>query len=356
MDTQGDSEATREAGRDEAGAGEDLLAFDVTAAEAGERLDAFLAARLEGISRTSVKRLVEDGDVLVSGRASKPSFKLRGGERVEVELPAPPAVELVPEAIPLDVVFEDDDLVVVNKPAGMVVHPAAGVHSGTLANALAHRFHESEISNLESEISNPESEISHQLRLRPGIVHRLDRDTSGLIVVAKNARAHEHLSEQFRARDVHKSYAALVHGRVREEAGRIEQPVGRDPRNRTRMAVVARGGRDALTLWRVRRTYDRFTLLDVKIKTGRTHQIRVHLAHIKHPVVGDSVYGGGRDSQIQLPALRARLAALGRQFLHAARLAFNHPRTGERLLFEAPLPPELQVFLDVLEEQAGGES
>ncbi|HYN86780.1 MAG TPA: RluA family pseudouridine synthase [Pyrinomonadaceae bacterium] len=354
METHGDSEATHGAGRDDAG--EDFFAFDVTAAEAGERLDAFLAARLEGVSRTAVKRLVEDGDVLVGGRASKPSFKLRGGERVEVELPAPPAVELAPEDIPLDIVFEDDELVVVNKPAGMVVHPAAGVHAGTLANALAFRFRDSRISNLESGISNQRPAARNPQSLRPGLVLRRDRDTSGLIVVAKTARAHEHLSDQFRAREVHKAYAALVHGRVREEAGRVEEPVGRDPRNRTRMAVVARGGRDALTLWRVRRTYDRFTLLDVRIKTGRTHQIRVHLAHVKHPVVGDATYGGGRDSQIQQPRLRARVAALGRQFLHAARLAFNHPRTAERLLFEAPLPPELQTFLDALEEPAGGES
>ncbi|HEX5708278.1 MAG TPA: RluA family pseudouridine synthase [Pyrinomonadaceae bacterium] len=352
------------------GGGEDLLAFEVTEAEAGERLDAFLAARLEGVSRTTVKRLIEDADVLVDGRASKPSLKLRGGERVEVETPAPPALELAPEEIALDIVYEDEELVVVNKPAGMVVHPAAGVQTGTLANALAYRFQEARISNSKSEISNPESrisnpesrisnlesqisnlksEISNQQSLRPGIVHRLDRDTSGLIVVAKTSRAHELLSEQFRAREVFKLYVALVHGRVREEAGRIEEPVGRDPRQRTRMAVVARGGREAVSLWRVRRTYDRFTLLDVRIKTGRTHQIRVHLAWLKHPVVGDATYGGGRDSQIQPPRLRARVAALGRQFLHAARLAFNHPRTGERLIFDAPLPVDLQSFLDDLE-------
>ncbi len=333
--------------------GDELLAFEVAAGEAGERLDAFLAARLEGVSRTTVKRLVEEGDVLLDGRASKPSYKLRGGERVEVELSAPTALELAPEEIALDIVYEDDELVVVNKPAGMVVHPAAGVHSGTLANALAHRFQvsnpESRIPNLKSQISNLESEIPHQQTMRPGIVHRLDRDTSGLIVVAKSARSHESLSEQFRAREVYKSYVALAHGRVREEAGRVEQPLGRDPRNRTRMAVVARGGREALSLWRVRRRYERFTLLGVRIKTGRTHQIRVHLAWLKHPVVGDAVYNGGRDAQLQDPRLRARVAALGRQFLHAERLAFRHPQTGERLLFEAPLPADLQSFLDELE-------
>src|SRR5438105_7116078 len=298
------------------------LAFEIAEEDAGARLDAFLAARVRGVSRTALKRAVEDGDVLVGGRAAKPSHRLRAGERVEVELPAPPASELTPEDIPLDIAYEDEDVVVVNKPAGMVVHPAAGVNSGTLANALAFHF----------------KQLSEQAgALRPGIVHRLDRDTSGLVVVAKTAQAHENLSEQFRARTVFKSYVALVHGVVREEKGRIEQPVARDPRNRTRMAVV-RGGRAALSLWRVRRRFERFTLLDVEIKTGRTHQIRVHLAWMKHPVVGDETYGGGRDKTVPDPRLRAAIAALGRQFLHAERLGFRHPRTGEWLSFTAPLP------------------
>lgn len=308
------------------------LAFEVSELEAGARLDAFLAARVEGASRTALKRAIEDGDVLVGGRAAKPSHKLKAGERVEVELPAPPPTELTPEEIPLEIVHEDADVVVVNKPAGMVVHPAAGVHSGTLANALA--FHFKQLSESAG-------------ALRPGIVHRLDRDTSGLVVVAKTAQAHENLAEQFRARTVFKSYVALVHGVVREEKGRIEQPLARDPRNRTRMAVV-RGGRAALSLWRVRGRYARFTLLDVEIKTGRTHQIRVHLAWMKHPVVGDETYGGGRDKTVTDPALRSAVNALDRQFLHAARLGFQHPRTGEWLSFTAPLPRELQNFLDAI--------
>ena len=338
------------------------LAFEASEEDAGARLDAFLAARVEGVSRTALKRAIEDGDVLVGGRAAKPSHKLRAGERVEVELPAPPPTELTPEEIPLDIVYEDEEVVVVNKPAGMVVHPAAGVHSGTLANALAFRFrnadfglrieeqggsHPSPSNEAIIRTTNPHSAIRNPPSLRPGLVHRLDRDTSGLVVVAKTARAHENLSDQFRARTVFKSYAALVHGVVKEEKGRVEQPLARDPRNRTRMAVV-RGGRAALSLWRVRRRFARFTLLDVEIKTGRTHQIRVHLAWMKHPVVGDETYGGGRDKTVPDPALRAAIAALGRQFLHAERLGFRHPRTGEWLSFTAPLPRELADFLDAI--------
>jgi 23S rRNA pseudouridine1911/1915/1917 synthase len=311
------------------------LAFDVSAEDAGARLDAYLAARVGGVSRSTLKRVIDDGEVLVGGRAAKPSLKLKGGEHVEVELPAPPPSDVEPEEIPLDIIHEDGEVVVVNKPSGLVVHPAAGVPSGTLANALAFHF----------------GRLAGGGSLRPGIVHRLDRDTSGVIVVAKTARAHESLSDQFRARTVFKSYAALAHGVTREEKGKVEEPLARDPRNRTRMAVV-RGGRAAVSLWRVRRRYARFTLLDVQIKTGRTHQIRVHLAWLKHPVVGDETYGGGRDKTLPDPLLRARVAALGRQFLHAERLGFHHPSTGEWLAFTAPLPPELSDFLEVLEAGA----
>lgn len=311
----------------------EALTFEVSEAEAGARLDAFLAARLSGVSRTAVKRAVEDGDVLVGGRASKPSYKLRAGEVVEAEIPPPVPPELLtPEDIPFETVYEDEDVLVVNKPAGMVVHPAAGVRTGTLANALAHRF-----------LQLPGDAAA----LRPGIVHRLDRDTSGLLVVAKTAAAHENLSDQFRARTVFKSYTALVHGLMKEDRGKIEEPLARDPRNRTRMAVV-RGGRSALTLWRARQRFSRFTLLEVEIKTGRTHQIRVHLAWLKHPVVGDETYSEGRDRNIQDPALRAALASLKRQFLHAARLGFHHPRTGEWMSFNSPLPEDLAAFLEKL--------
>jgi 23S rRNA pseudouridine1911/1915/1917 synthase len=313
-----------------------ILTFRVAETDAGTRLDAYLVARISDWSRSRIQRLIEDGDVLVSGRTAKPSYKLRARDEIEAELTPPASAEFTPENIPLEIVYEDDDLVVVNKPAGMVVHPAAGISAGTLANALA--FHFRQLS-------------THAGRARPGIVHRLDRDTSGLIVVAKTESAHENLADQFRARLVFKSYVALVHGRVQDESGSIDQAIARDPRNRTRMAVV-RAGRPSLSLYRVRRRFDRFTLLDVEIKTGRTHQIRVHLQWLKHPVVGDAVYGDGRDKTVQDVRVRSTINALNRQFLHAEKLGFHHPRTNEGLRFTAPLPKELAGLLDELERSA----
>ena len=294
---------------------------------AGLRLDAFLASQIEGWSRARLQKLIENEDVLVNGKPSKSSYKLREGDDLEIELTAAPATDFAPENIPIDVVYEDDTLVVVNKPAGLVVHPAAGTPSGTLANALAFHFQQLPARGV-----------------RPGIVHRLDRDTSGVIVVAKTEAALENLSDQFRDRTVFKSYVALVHGRMSPDSGKIDQPLARDRSNRTRMAVV-RGGRNALTLYRVRRSFDRFTLLDVELKTGRTHQIRVHLAWLKHPVVGDETYGGGRDNTIQDPKLRAHVRNLKRHFLHAEKLSFTHPKTGEVVKFESPLPAELSALL-----------
>ena len=301
---------------------------------AGVRLDAYLASQIEGWSRARLQRLIENEDVLVNGRVAKPSYKLREHDEIEVELIAPPTDRFEPENIPIDIVYEDATLVVVNKPAGLVVHPSAGTPSGTLANALAYHFQQL-----------PDSGAG----VRPGIVHRLDRDTSGLLVVAKTEAALENLSDQFRDRTVFKSYVALVHGRVLQTSGRIDQPLARDPSNRTRMAVV-RGGRNALTLYRVRRSFQRFTLLDVELKTGRTHQIRVHLAWLKHPVVGDETYGGGRDNTIQDARLRARIRNLNRHFLHAEKLGFTHPTTGEFVKFESPLPAELSELLLAADE------
>ena len=311
--------------------GSDSVLSVVSKEHTGERLDAFLASQIAGWSRARLQRLIENQDVLVNGKVAKSSYKLREADEVEVELVAPPTDVVTPENIPLEIVHEDDTLVVVNKPAGLVVHPAAGTPSGTLANALAYHFQQ-----------------LPGTRVRPGIVHRLDRGTSGLLVVAKTEAALENLSDQFRDRSVYKSYVALVHGRVLSNTGKIDQPLARDRTNRTRMAVV-RGGRNALTLYRVRRVFDRFTLLDVELKTGRTHQIRVHLAWIKHPVVGDETYGGGRDNTIQDPRLRARIRALNRHFLHAEKLGFKHPKTGEFVKFEAPLPPELSELATALE-------
>jgi 23S rRNA pseudouridine1911/1915/1917 synthase len=309
------------------------LIFQVHEADTDTRLDTYLAARIEDWSRSRLQRLIDDGDVLVNGHTVKPSYKLKTKDEIEVELTPPPSANFTPENIPLEVIFEDDDLIVVNKPAGLVVHPAAGINSGTLANALAYHF--TQLSSLAGTV-------------RPGLVHRLDKDTSGLLVVAKKEDVHEKLAEQFRAREVFKSYIALVHGVVKENSGTIDQPLARDPRNRTRMAVV-RGGRPALSLYRVRRQYNRVSLLDVEIRTGRTHQIRVHLARLKHPVVRDDVYGGGRDNSVQDPKLRAAIRKLGRQFLHAEQLGFRHPRNDEPMRFSAPLPQELAAFLDGLE-------
>ena len=307
------------------------VSFQISESDAGARLDAYLAAHIVGWSRARLQRLIESGDVLVNGKWAKASYKVAANDEIEVELVSAPAA-FAPENIPLEIIFEDDHLIVINKPAGLVVHPAAGVHSGTLANALAHHF----------------QQLSNAGSVRPGIVHRLDKDTSGLLVAAKTEAAHGHLADQFRAREVFKSYVALVYGVVRQPSGRIEQPIARDPRNRTRMAVVP-GGRGAVSLYTVRRSYDSFTLLDVELQTGRTHQIRVHLSWLRHPVVGDELYAGGRDNNVQNVQLRAQIRKLQRQFLHAEQLGFKHPATGAPMKFTAPLPPELTRLLSELE-------
>lgn len=308
--------------------------FVVSSDEEGVRLDTFLASQIEGWSRARLQQLIADEEVLVNGKPSKASHKLRVKDEIEVELVASPAEAFEPEDLPLEVVYEDEALIVVNKPAGLVVHPAAGIHSGTLANALAYHF---------DQLSTKGGNI------RPGIVHRIDKDTSGLLVVAKTELAHEKLADQFRDRTVFKSYLALVHGVLERETGRIDQPLARDPRNRTRMAII-RGGRSALSLYRIQRRFERFTLLNVEIKTGRTHQIRVHLASLKHPVVGDDLYGGGRDNTVRDNKLRVEIRKLGRQFLHAAELGIVHPVSGEQMRFQAPLPAELKYLLDLLEK------
>jgi 23S rRNA pseudouridine1911/1915/1917 synthase len=320
---------------DEASPDNETVALTVGEADAGVRLDAYLATHIDGWSRARLQRLIEAGDVLVNGNLAKASYKVSASDEVEVELTPPPASNFTPENIPLEIIFEDNDVIVINKPAGLVVHPAAGINSGTLANALAYHF----------------QQLANSGSIRPGIVHRLDKDTSGLLVAAKTEAAHQDLSDQFRAREVFKSYIALVYGVVKQESGRIEQPIARDPRNRTRMAIVP-GGRGALSLYKVRRSYDSFTLLDVELKTGRTHQIRVHLSWLKHPVVGDELYGGGRDNNVQDVQLRARIRKLNRQFLHAEQLGFHHPQTGEQMRFVAPLPVELAALLEELETRS----
>lgn len=300
--------------------------YTVSGAHAQARLDVYLAARL-GCSRTRAQQAIEAGDVLVNGRTARPSHRLRAGDRVEAELTGVAAATAIAgEELPLAVIFEDEDLVVVDKAAGMVVHPAGDITGGTLANALVHRWGG-----------------------EPGLVHRLDRDTSGLMVVARTAAAQEHLTGQFRRREVSKHYVALVYGRVAAASGTIAEPIGRDRRNRLKMVCCAPGeGREALTRYTVRAQWPEFALLDVEILTGRTHQIRVHCAHLGHPVVADEMYGKGRAAQVRSPAHRAAIAALGRQFLHAARLAFEHPRTGAAMVFASPLPPELDALVAAL--------
>jgi 23S rRNA pseudouridine1911/1915/1917 synthase len=294
--------------------------------DAGKRLDQMLHERLPQFSRSRIQEWIKGGRVLVDGAPERPSRVVRGAEVIELEPAQPPPLHAAPEDIPLAVLYEDDDLVAVDKPAGMVVHAGAGVHSGTLVNALLHRF------EALSGVGGP---------LRPGIVHRLDRYTSGVLLVAKNDAAHRHLAAQFSGRRVEKVYLALVHGRVLRESGRIERPIARDPVHRTRMTARLAEGRAAWSEYRVLRRFARFTFLEVRIGTGRTHQIRVHLASIGHPVAGDALYGA--------PARVEGAPPLGRYFLHAHRIRFRRPSTGEEIVVEAPLPAALAEWMEALE-------
>ena len=336
--------------------------FDVPPDAAGRRLDQFVAGSLggEGVSRSRVQLLLDQGDVLVNGKREKASFRLRGGEQIAIcGEPHPAPLKATPEDIPLDVVFEDADLAVVNKPAGMMVHAGAGQSpgarsEGTLVNALLHRF---------KALSSTGGE------LRPGIVHRLDKDTSGLIVVAKNDRAHAALGAMFAGRRMKKTYIALVQGAVERNRGTITAGVSRDPVRRTRMtAKPSDNARSAVSHYEVLRQlatrFGKFTLVKVRIETGRTHQIRVHMASIGHPVVGDTLYGGAGQltDQMATQAATSRAARkraqpevlrLGRNFLHAASLEFEHPLTRKNLQLEAPLPKELVAFLERLEGAPG---
>jgi 23S rRNA pseudouridine1911/1915/1917 synthase len=289
---------------------------ELVADRAGERLDVFVARLLPELTRSRVRRLVDDGLVAVPGQRAKASLRLEPGQRVSVEVPPAVALDAQPEAIPLDVIFEDEDLLAVNKPAGMTVHPSPGHASSTLVNAiLAHCRDLSGIGGV----------------LRPGIVHRLDRDTSGVILVAKNDAAHQALAKQLKDRTVEKTYVALVEGTPKPAEGVIDAPIARDPQRRQRMAVVA-GGRASVTAYRVVERFKGTSLVEARPKTGRTHQIRVHLAAIGHPIVGDRVYG--KASPI-----------VGRQFLHARSIVFAHPRTGERMELQARLAPDLAEAL-----------
>lgn len=297
--------------------------LSIQADEAGVRLDRYLTIVLPGISRTTVQKLIENGEVLVNRHASKSSYTLRIGDEVQVMSlnMHDKAIKIMPRSLPIDIVYEDKDLLVVNKAAGMVVHPAPGHHDDTLVNALVARY---------PDITGGDTE------LRPGIIHRLDKDTSGLIIVARNAAAHAALASQMKRHEIVKSYLALVEGVVALDQGSIDAPIGRNPRQRKQMAITAARSREARTHFRVLERFNRHTLLLVELETGRTHQIRVHLKAIGHPIVGDPVYGSGSTN---------RGLKLKHQFLHAYQLKFAHPTTGNIVNLEAPLPEDLQAIL-----------
>jgi 23S rRNA pseudouridine1911/1915/1917 synthase len=314
-----------------------------SASDSGTRLDRFIAAQCPELSRTRVQELIASGVVQIDGSgARKGALHLRGSEKITLEITERPPIRVEAESIPLDVLYEDDDIIAINKPAGMTVHAGAGAISGTLVNALLGRGQSL------SQSGDP---------LRPGIVHRLDKETSGVILVAKNDAAHAKLGEAFRQRKVKKTYLALVQGLLKRESGRIELAIGRDPIHRTRMAVERKAWhgaamtnpRAARTDWRSLATIGNTTLVEVQLHTGRTHQIRVHFSAIKHPVVGDTLYGAAGQLRVE----KTELPALGRNFLHAAKLGFAQPRTGQWIEVQAAVPVELQDFLKKLSAAAG---
>lgn len=298
--------------------------IDLQVEQDGLRIDRYIAERVPDLSRSFVHKLLEEGRITVGGQVPKASYKVEAGDSIVVRVPQPEPTDVRPEVIPLRIVYEDADIVVVDKPAGMVVHPAFGHHSGTLVNALL--AHCPDLAGIGGQV-------------RPGIVHRLDKDTSGLIIVAKNDAAHRNLQQQFKQRLVHKTYLALTEGVLPVPNGVIDAPIGRDPKHRQRMAVVTRGGREARTEYHVQEHFGEHSLVAAEPITGRTHQIRIHFAFIGHPLVGDRVYG-----------LRKQRLALDRQFLHATRIAFALPGSGQTVEFTSPLPEDLQKLLSTLSE------
>ena len=304
----------------------ETLRLTAASEDAGLRLDAYLAQAVEGLTRSAAQRLIEEGRVLCGGVVPAKSARLAGGEEIQVTLPEPEPLEALPQAIPLDVVYEDGDVIVVNKPVGMVVHPAPGHPDGTLVNALLYHCGDS-LSGING-------------ALRPGIVHRIDRDTSGLVIAAKNDAAHQALSAQLQDHSLRRTYEAVAQGGFREDRGTVDAPIARHPTDRKRMAIVE-GGRRAVTHWEVLGRYSGYTHIRCRLETGRTHQIRVHMASIGHPLYGDTVYG-------------ARPAAdMPGQCLHAVALTFRHPRTGETVTVTCPLPEEFRRFLEKLRRLEG---
>ncbi len=312
------------------------LEFIIFEIDEGLRLDVFLARNEPELSRSRLKKMIDEGLVLVNGKTLKAGYGLRRGDRVVLRKTEPQKLDVLAQEIPLDILFEDKSVIVINKPAGMVVHPAAGNYEGTLVNAIL--FHSKDLSGIGGV-------------MRPGIVHRLDKDTSGLMVVAKSDMAHRELSKQFRDHRVIKVYQAFVFGNPREDEGLIDSAVGRHPVDRKKMSVFSRMGKEALTRWRVEERYGFLSFLELKIETGRTHQIRVHLNSIGHPVLGDNLYGNSskRLQTVQDTAVRARLKMIKRQALHSGRLTFFHPGTGKVMEFAVGLPLDmenLKIFLN----------
>lgn len=299
----------------------------IVVTDAGKRLDKLISEKLPELTRSAVQHLMQDGCVTIAGKPVKKNTRASAGDVITVELPEPKEVEIEPENIPLDIVYEDEDIIVVNKPKGMVVHPAPGNWSGTLVNALMYHCGDS-LSGINGEI-------------RPGIVHRIDKDTSGLLVVAKNDRAHQSLAEQIKVHSAGRRYYAVVYGTPREQKGTVNAPIARHPVDRKKMAVLA-GGREAITHYEVLEQYAGYSYLTFLLETGRTHQIRVHMAHIGHPIIGDPLYGPAKDKW-----------KLQGQCLHAGELTLTHPATGERMTFQAPLPVYFTTVLQKLRNQNG---
>ncbi len=290
--------------------------------EENERLDSYLSNQLDEISRTYLQRIIKEKRVLVNGLLKKASYNVKEGDIIKVDLPEPKKLDLIAEDIPLDIIYEDGDVVVVNKPQNLVVHPAPGNYSGTLVNALL--YHIDSLSTINGII-------------RPGIVHRLDKDTSGLLIVAKNDFAHKELSNQLKNRNIHREYIALVNGVLQKEEGTINLPIGRDPKDRKKMTVIGTNSKEAITNYWVLERFTKYTLVKVKLETGRTHQIRVHFSHMKHPIIGDPVYSNGKNE-----------FGLNKQLLHARKIGFIHPRNAEYMEFECEMPEQFNSILNIL--------
>lgn len=332
--------------------------YDLTAApgQTAERLDVYLTNAIQYATRNKVQKAIEDGNVTINGKTAKASRKIQPNDHIICKIMKPPPIELIPEDIPLDIVFEDDYLMVINKPAGMCTHPGFGNRYGTLVNAVLYHMGMRESITVETDEEDEElneAQIYSSDEIRPGIVHRLDKDTSGLIVIAKEPRIHSMLQLQFHDRTISRQYVALAWGIIDEDAGTIEADIGRSTRDRKLFAVVKKDGKHAVTDFNVLQRFSVATLVQLKLRTGRTHQIRVHLSHNNHPIIGDNAYGGdsivygGSMPHLRKIAVRC-LKTANRQLLHAKILSFVHPMTNERLNFETNLPPDIQKCIEIL--------